>query len=272
MPSRTCWTHAHAMNTVETPRVAAEEVARMPILPSGPDETVTGFGVMGLPFASGHYLALRDFPAASFLPGSVPGYRSVWHRDPSGVWTFYATTPAEQSCARYFSSATTADAVTCPIVVTWTGDYSLEVDIPDLLHWSVELRSTPVTRLLTSVGTRLPDGLWTRQGALGAIGGFAQTVLGAGQVRLAGTMPNGQRFRIAPKRIWAVRASRAVLRGRDLGRLAPLPDQARLGDFRAPQRGLAVVGQGRFDAFDPTRHRSAMHNQADGIRGGAHAG
>jgi hypothetical protein len=27
-----------------------------------------------------------------------------------------------------------------------------------------------------------------------------------------------------------------------------LPRQARLGDFRAPQRGLAVVGQGRFEA------------------------
>ena len=70
----------------------------------------------------------------------------------------------------------------------------------------------------------------------------------AGQVRLAGTMPNGQRFRIAPKRMWAVSASRAVLFGRDLGAVAPLPRQARLGDFRAPQRGLAVVGQGRFDA------------------------
>ena len=33
-----------------------------------------------------------------------------------------------------------------------------------------------------------------------------------------------------------------------------LPEQARLGGFWAPQRGLAVVGQGRFEAFDPTRH------------------
>jgi hypothetical protein len=80
------------------------------------------------------------------------------------------------------------------------------------------------------------------------VGRVAQTLLDAGQVRLAGTMPNGQRFRIAPKRMWAVRASRAVLIGRDLGAVAPLPRQARLGDFRAPQRGLAVVGQGRFEA------------------------
>ena len=249
--------HSWAMTTIQNPRTAAAEVARTPILPTGPDETVTGFGVMGLPFASGHYLALRDFPAASFLPDSVPGYRSVWHRDPDGAWTFYATTPAEHSCARYFSTATANDAVVCPVEVTWTGDYTLVVDIPDVLHWTIELRHTAATRLLTLIGSRLPDGIWTNPGALGAIGRFAGTLLGAGQVRLAGTMPNGQTFRIAPKRMWAVRSSHATLHGRELGNVAPLPDQARLGDFRAPQRGLAVVGQGRFDAFDPTRHRTA---------------
>lgn len=245
------------MNTDHTPRSAATDVADAPILPTGPDETVTGFGVMGLPFASGHYLAYRDFPAASFVPGAA-GYRSVWHRDPGGAWTFYATTPAEHSCARYFSSATSNGAVECPIGLTWTGDYTLAITIPDILDWTVELQNTPSTRLMTAVATRLPDGVWTRTGALGAIGRVAGTVLGAGQVRLAGTMPNGQHFRIAPRRMWAVRASRAQLRGQDLGTVAPLPDQARLGDFRAPQRGLAVVAQGRFDAFDPTRHRSAV--------------
>ena len=205
------------MTTIQTPRIAAAEVARTPTLPTGPDETVTGFGVMGLPFASGHYLALRDFPAASFLPGSVPGYRSVWHRDPDGAWTFYATTPAEHSCARYFSSATANDAVVCPVDVTWTGDYTLVVDIPDVLRWTIGLHDTAATRLLTTIGSRLPDGVWTSPGALGAIGRCAGALLGAGQVRLAGTMPNGQNFRIAPRRMWAVRSSRAVLDGRDLG-------------------------------------------------------
>jgi hypothetical protein len=214
------------MNTVKNPRTAAAEVATTPILPTGPDETVTGFGVMGLPFASGHYLALRDFPAASFLPEAVPGYRSVWHRDPAGAWTFYATTPAEHSCARYFSTATTHAAVQCPVDVTWTGDFTLNVDIPDVLRWTVELRHTPATRLNTLIGCRLPDGLWTNSGALAGIGRFAGAALGAGQVRLAGTTPNGQHFRIAPKQIWAVRASRAGLHGRDLGPLAPLPEQA----------------------------------------------
>jgi hypothetical protein len=37
-------------------------------LPAGDDERVVGFGVMGLPFAGGHYLSFRDFPATSFSP------------------------------------------------------------------------------------------------------------------------------------------------------------------------------------------------------------
>ena len=63
-------------------------------------------------------------------------------------------------------------------------------------------------------------------------------------------------FRIAPKRVWAVADSTATLRNQDLGLVRPLPVQARLGDFRLPQRGICVVGHGRFDPFDPYRHRN----------------
>ena len=56
---------------------------------------------MGLPFRSGHVLGLRRFPASSI----GPGYRSVWHRDPGGRWTFYQDQPAELACTRYFGTA-----------------------------------------------------------------------------------------------------------------------------------------------------------------------
>ena len=95
-------------------------------LPPGDDERFVGFGIMGLPFANGHYLAMRQFPATTF----APPYLSVWHRDPSCNWTFYATTPGQQSCARYFSSATPNDAVQCDIDVTWIGPWSVHIDIP----------------------------------------------------------------------------------------------------------------------------------------------
>jgi hypothetical protein len=67
-------------------------------LPPGSEERFFGYGVMGLPFKSGHLLGLRRFPASSI----GPGYRSVWHRAPDGRWTFYQDQPPEMACTRYF--------------------------------------------------------------------------------------------------------------------------------------------------------------------------
>lgn len=224
-----------------------------PALPTGDDERFAGFGVMGLPFSSGHYLALRQFPAASF----APAYLSVWHRDPDGNWTFYATTPAANSCARYFSSATTNAAVQCDIDVKWITPWWFRVQIPGLLEWSVHTESTLRTRLLSKVAGWLPDRTWTNRTMLQAIGRVAGVVLRAGDVRLTGVSPNGQRFMVAPKQMWAVAASRAVLWGEDLGPIGPLEQQARLGDFRPPQRGICVITSGHFENFDADRHIAA---------------
>lgn len=244
----------------ETPLDAAAAVLRHPVLPTGDDERFAGFGVLGLPFASGHYLALRVFPAASF----APAYRSVWHRDAAGVWTFYATTPGPQSCARYFSSATPSDAVQCDIDVAWVTPWSLSIRIPGLLRWDLDLGTTASTRSMSAIAPRLPAWAWTNRWALGAIGRAAGPAMGAGRVRLAGVAPNGQRFMIAPRRFWAVAGSRAVFDGEDLGSVGPLERQARLAGFRAPQRGFFVVGGGHFDTFDPSRHRAVGRTVAIG--------
>jgi hypothetical protein len=240
------------MTKIRTPLDAASAVLRNPALPAGDDERFVGFGVMGLPFAGGHYLALRCMPATSF----APGYRSVWHRDPAGGWTFYATTPGPLSCARYFSSAAADEAVQCDIDVAWVTPWSLTVEIGGLLEWQLDLGATAATRLMSGIAPRLPARAWTNRAMLGVIGRTAGHVMGAGQVRLSGIAPNGQRFMIAPRRFWAVTASRARFRGLDLGPVGPLPSQARLAEFRAPQRGYFVVGASRFEAFDPSRHHA----------------
>ena len=238
------------MNTTQNPHDAVKAVLDNPVLPDGDDERFAGFGVMGLPFESGHYLALRQFPTASF----APAYLSVWHRDPAGRWTFYATTPAEQSCARYFSSATGNDAVQCDIDVEWITPWWFRVTIPGLLHWSVHMESTFASRMLTTVASRLPESAWTNQSMLGVIGRVAGMTLGAGDVRLAGAAPNGQHFMVAPRQIWEVSASRAVLGGEDFGPIGRLTEQARLADFRPPQKGICVIGTGHFENFDETAH------------------
>src|SRR5689334_24388857 len=68
-------------------------------LPPGSDERFVGYGVMGLPFRDGHYLALRRFPANS-LGGP---YTAIWLRDPADHWSMVTDVAPERSCPRYFA-------------------------------------------------------------------------------------------------------------------------------------------------------------------------
>ena len=95
---------------ITSPTVAAS-VRLDPALPPGDDDRVAGFGVIGLPFASGHYLALRCFTASSF----GPPYKSLWHRDPAGAWTIYSTVDAGYSCPRYIGPALARPTIVTPI-------------------------------------------------------------------------------------------------------------------------------------------------------------
>ena len=40
--------------------------------------------------------------------------------------------------------------------------------------------------------------------------------------------------------------------------------QARLGDFRLPQRGIGVIGSGHFENYDADRHLAAERTVAFG--------
>src|SRR5260370_10998305 len=79
----------------------AARLESAPEVPSGGEERFSGFAVMGIPFASGHVLALRRFTASSI----GPAYTSVWHRDPGGRWAFWQDQAADQACSRYFGAA-----------------------------------------------------------------------------------------------------------------------------------------------------------------------
>ncbi len=69
---------------MSSPKSLVESIEFGPELPPGNEERFSGYGVMGLPFASGHILFLRRFPASSL----GEGYTSVWHRNPEEHWTF----------------------------------------------------------------------------------------------------------------------------------------------------------------------------------------
>jgi len=231
----------------------AQSLEREARLPDRPEERFAGYGVMGLPFASGHILAMRRWPASSV----GPGYSSVWHHAPDGRWTFAQSAPPEASCTRYFGSALAGDYHT-DIQIEWTGPRSLRLTAEQpRLEWSMQLAATPATRALNAVGRALPDAMWHSPAVLAAMGRVAGTALRAGRLRLAGQAPNGQRFMSNPKNIWVITAANAVLDGEDLGPLGPVPEQVRLGDFYIPQRGLLAFASAFLEPFDADRHTSA---------------
>lgn len=233
------------------PRDLVEELERSPELPEGEEERFSGYGVMAAPFRSGDILAMRRFPASS-LGG---GYTSVWYKAPDGSWTFWSDRDPLQACPRFFGSAITRAEV-APIDVRWEGARAFVVEIADAgLRWEVELGSAPATRMLNSLGSRLSDRLWRNKAMLSAMQWFAGELLQAGRLGLSGIAPNGQQFIANPMRLWTIPRSRATLGQRQFHDLGPVPEQAHLGDFWIPQRGLFAIGRAFFEPANPAKHR-----------------
>jgi hypothetical protein len=221
------------------PAQLAKQIEDHPVLPPGDCERVSGYGVMGLPFKSGHILGLRRWTASSV----GERFTSIWHRDPSGRWTFYESAPCEVACTRYFGAAVQRSVVG-PIDVRWEGERRLRVVTLDLaVDWSVEVGATLVTRMMSAVGSSLPLAAWRSQAVLSAMGFVAGHALGVGRVQLTGMTSNAQHFDANPQRIWYVTASHARVEGEDLGPIGPLAEQARMADFFFPQRGIFAMGR-----------------------------
>jgi hypothetical protein len=236
-----------------SPRFIASRLDAAVQLPKGQQERFSGYGVLGLPFDTGHVLALRKFASSSV----GPGYVSVWHRTPEGSWTFYSDIEPSQACTRYFGSQVDKVLVS-HIGVDWTGPQAVNVSVPEVsLEWAMQLSATPVTRALNLAGAAMPDWLWRRTSVLSLMSRMAGWALDVGNVSLHGCAPNGQSFIANPRILWSVASSSAVLRGESLGYPAPLEKQAQLGDFWIPNRGVFAFGQAYFERFDEARHQAA---------------
>ncbi|MEO5609149.1 MAG: hypothetical protein ABIQ61_00880 [Ornithinibacter sp.] len=241
------------MDTTPRHTVSALEVDRQ--LAHGLDERFTGYGAMGVPYSSGHYLALRDMVASSV----GPAYRAIWHRDDTGRWTIYTTAEPHLSCPRYFGSLTAVEQVP-DIAVSWQDDWTVDVTMGERLSWRMGLGATAATRTLTSMGGALPETAWNSTLVLAAMGPMAGGMLGCGRIRLRGMTPDGPSFKAAPLHVWRVVSGHAEVDGTSLGELGPLAEQARLGDFYLPQRGLFFAGRSRFSATDPATRTTAGHD------------
>jgi hypothetical protein len=233
------------------PRRIIDHLEKYKSLPKGLEERFNGYGVMGLPFTTGHILGMRRFPVSSL----GESYTSVWHRDPEGRWTFYQNVSPKKSCTRYFGSMVSR-AELAEIDISWTADldFSMTVEGSRRLQWQVSLGHTLGTWVLSGIGSILPGVLWKNPTVLRSMGKLASLALGAGRVNLVGRSPNGQTFIANPRRIWTIVASRAVLDGCDLGSIGEHPFQVKLGDFWIPN-GLFAIGSVFMETFDPSRHK-----------------
>lgn len=247
---------------MKPPAYFARQVEEHPTVPPGDGECVSGYGVMGLPFTSGHVLGLRRWTASSI----GPGFTSIWYRTPSGRWTFYETVEGECGCTRYFGADVDRVEVG-PIDLAWDTPNRIHVRTADAaVDWTIETGSTVTTRLMSTFGALTPAVAWRSPTALAAMGSVAGRVLRAGKLQLTGRTSNAQHFDANPRRIWYVTASRAVVDGVDLGPPGPLPEQARMADFSFPQRGILAVGS-VFVTPLPIGVRPGARRTADGVPG-----
>jgi hypothetical protein len=212
-------------------------------------EYVRGWGVFGLPFDSGHVLALRVFPQSTFGP-----YRTLWHRDPDGHWSIYADAPElEHACPRYYGAACTRQE-RARISLTWTGPRSLQVELDEpALTWTLTAHSTPALAVLNAT-SRLTPLAWWRPAALRRLRERVAERLGMGRLQLAGTMPSGHDGILMPQRMYLVDDARATLDGTDLGRPTRLEDNPTIGGVPLPARGVLAQGQ----AMWRVRHEGAL--------------
>jgi hypothetical protein len=193
---------------------------------------------MGQPFASGHVLGLRRWTASSV----GDQFTSIWHRDPDGSWRFYESAQPQFACSRWFGHGVQESTV-ADIDVTWEAANVLRITSGQAIDWMVALDSSPMTRVMSRVGRVLPLPAWRSSVMLKAMGAVASSTLGVGKVSMTGLTANGLPFDANPRLIWRVVATSATINGRDAGPPAPLREQARLGDFWIPQRGIFALGR-----------------------------
>lgn len=215
-------------------------------------EYVRGWGVFGLPFDSGHVLALRVFPQSSFGP-----YRTVWHRDPGGSWSIHADARnVDHACPRYYGPAC-EHVGAARIDLQWTGPRTLRVtmDAP-ALDWTVTATRSPLLGLLNPLSAALPLSSWRPRALVRARERLAQA-LGMGRLQMAGVMPSGHSGLLMPRRMYLVNRSSAILDGVDLGSPARLGENPTIGGVPLPARGVLAIGQAMWPIRDPDEFDAA---------------
>jgi hypothetical protein len=170
-------------------------------------EHFRGYGVMSLPFSSGHLLGLRVFPENDFAP-----YHSVWHRSPAGDWSIYNDGPSLQTtCPRWWGPAL-RHAELKSIDLMWTGPNRLRVEMenPSFL-WEMNLSAPLLLRILNNMSAAMPLWTWKSAPLLRIREWMARNMPGMGDLHFSFMTPSGQPAIILPEEIFFIKSSKAIL-------------------------------------------------------------
>jgi hypothetical protein len=142
--------------------------------------------------------------------------------------------------------------MTGEIELSWEGPFELSLGVPEAgIQWGLRLSPDAWTRGMSAVGRLLPAGIWKSPRALWMMGSLGGWALGLGRVGLRGRTPEGHLFKMAPRRLWRVEATAAIVGCEDLGSMGPLRKQPSLGDLWIPNDGIFAAGEHRFSDPGP---------------------
>ena len=210
-----------------------------------------GYGVMILPWSSGHLLGLRVFPENDFAP-----YCSVWHRPPGEGWHIHNDGPSlRTTCPRWWGPAL-QEATLTSIDLTWTGPNRLRVELeePDL-EWTMEMSAPWTLHRLNAASAALPLPVWKMSPALHLGEWMAKRWLDLGDLRFSFETPSGQSAAIIPQEIFFIRSSEARLQGKDLGQPVRLPENPEIGSVALPKRPVFMIGHAFARILDAEEYR-----------------
>ena len=235
-----------------TPHAAVNVIERDACILRGPGDAFSGYAVIGLPFQSGHVLALRRFSASSLGPvyTSVPASRS------RGSLDLLLDGRARPVVCAVLRRPGRPQRGHPDRARAWAAPCALRVSIRGRLTWQLTMGSSPMTRLLNTMTSLIPERAWRMPAVFRGMGLAADAAFGTGHLNLRGRTPNGHRFVMNPRQFWLLNASTAHMSGHDLGPPGPLEEPATLEDMRIPQRGLFAVLSLRLAR--PTRGRATL--------------
>lgn len=209
-------------------------------------ETVRGFAVMSLPFASGHVLASRFIPQSDFGP-----YSTLWLRQPDGRWSIHVDGPMlEVACPRYWGPAAT-ESTFAAIDLTWTGPNTARVTVDEpALEWTFSMSQDRLLAVVNAVNAALPLASWRPRALVAAREWLGEHLLGLGRSDLSGRLPGGMPGTMMPGRVYRIHESTARLDGVDLGAPVRADRPPRFGDFALPSVPLFAVGEAHVETPD----------------------